>query len=216
MKSTLKTLFTEENFHNPNLFWDDCISLILNKIQIRTFEIAQTEASEMNTKMEYKFAHELCVQYYHNCEKFILESPRNIYSNLNICYWHDLEECYRWQKRLTEYINSILERKMNYIDENMPITVFCDGEHPFMIKNMNDDSYIAYFDIAENTDYLLLRRIFVDEKFRRLGIGKEIIKRINLYAKLSNREMRVNVYDENAEKFYTSLGMKLYFKTYKF
>lgn len=216
LRLTLNSLFTEKNFHDSNLFWDDCICSILNQIQIRTYEITQKEACEMNTKKEYEFAQEMCTQYYRNCEKFILDNSKNAYSNSNIYYLHDLEACYEWQNMLVKHISNILETHEVHIDEQVPTVVFNEGEHPFMVKSRKTHSYIAYFDIAENTDYLLLRRIFVDEKFRRQGLGREIVRYINLYAKLSGKEMRVNVYDKDAEKFYISLGMKPYFKTFKF
>lgn len=85
-----------------------------------------------------------------------------------------------------------------------------------MVKNVQSQEYIAYFDVAESSEYILLRRLFVDERYRRQGIGSKIVNYIKLYATLSNKEMRVNIYEKEAEHFYSALGMRLYFKTFRF
>ena len=85
-----------------------------------------------------------------------------------------------------------------------------------MAKDTQTGDYVAYFDVAEASHYILLRRLFVAQEARRHGIGREIVRYIKLYAKLSNKELRVNVYDTDAEQFYRKLGMKPYFKTLRF
>ena len=85
-----------------------------------------------------------------------------------------------------------------------------------MVKDKQTGNYVAYFDIAEASDYILLRRLFINQENRRHGIGREIVNYIKLYAKLSNKELRVNVYTADVEQFYRKLGMKPYFKTFRF
>ena len=62
----------------------------------------------------------------------------------------------------------------------------------------------------------MLSRLFVAQEARRHGIGSDIIRNNKLNAKLSIKELRVNVYDADAEQFYRKLGMKPYFKTLRF
>lgn len=123
----------------------------------------------------------------------------------------DNEACQYWHQRLLNYLYPQHDNNTSW----KPIE-FTDNEYPFVVKNVKSGNYIAYFDVAENADYILLRRLFVDEKYRHNGIGSKIVNYIRIYAKLTNRELRVNVYDELAEHFYITLGMKLYFKTFRF
>ena len=215
VQSILREYFTTENFKNRNLFWDDCIAAALDRLYIGTYEIAPTDACEMNTGEEYKLAQELCMRYYHNCENFILDynwETKLQPELIELAYVQDVTSCQRWHQRLLTYVNARCCDK----PANPEPLVFTEGEHPFMVMNVKTGSYIAYFDIAESNDYLLLRRIFVDKMFRRRGIGGRIVNYIRLFAKLANKEMRVNVYEKEAEQFYVALGMQLYFKTFRF
>lgn len=212
LKSKLRSMFTNTNFNDKTIFWDDCVRSILDQIHICVYELNQTQASEMNTGDEYIIAQNMCERYYCNCEKYIVDGPNNFASTFNIEFIKDLDICSKWQKRLIKYMNNNFN---NYL-EDLPLPIVFDkGEYPFMIRDKTTQLYLAYIDIAESTNYFLLRRIFIDEKYRRKGLGTEIINYLKTYSKLSGKEMRVNVYDENAEQFYKSLGMFLYFKTYR-
>ena len=212
LKSKLKSMFTNKNFNDETFFWDNCVPSILNKIHICVRELNQMQANEMNTGKEYIIAQNMCEHYYCDCEKYILDGPNNIASPFNIEYIHDPETCSCWQMKLIKYTN---ENSKNHLENQSLPAVFDKGEHSFMIRDKKTKLYLAYIDIAENTNYFLLRRIFVDEKYRRKGLGTEIVNYLKLYSKLSGKEMRVNVYNEDAEKFYASLGLHLYFKTYR-
>ena len=56
VKSVLREYFTEENFKNDSIFWDDCITSVLRQIPIRVREVSSSDACEMNTGIEYKCA----------------------------------------------------------------------------------------------------------------------------------------------------------------
>lgn len=212
LKSKLISMFTKENFNNESLFWDDCVCSILDKIHIGVYEITQMQACEMNTRKEYIFAQKMCEQYYLNCDKFISDGSGSLKSPFQIEYVHDLETCSKWQSQLINHLSNTLD---SYGSEQPLTHVFDKGEYPFMIRDKCTKSYLAYFDVAESSYYFLLRRLYIDEKYRRQGLGSEIVNFLKLYSKLSGKEMRVNVYDKNAEKFYISLGLDLYFKTYR-
>lgn len=211
LKSILREYFTEENFRNNSLFWDDCIAGALDRIWIGVREIKADEACEMNTGTEYIDAQKLCSKYYQNCLRFILDygSEEAVHPH-TLTFVQNLELCGQWQEQLLNYVDNELREPSG----NRNSTVFTQGEFPFMVKDTQAGKYVAYFDIAEAPDYILLRRLFVAQESRGRGIGQEIVTCIRLYAKLSSKELRVNVYDMNAEQFYRKLGMKPYFKTF--
>lgn len=213
--SELKQFYTTEHFRDKNLFWDDHISTILDRLYLGVHEISSRDACEMNTGQEYQNAQRMCAQYYHNCEQFILDfndGPRDQHKEMELAFVQDLAGCQKWQLRLLEYVDG----PADHLFDSPASFVFNKGEHPFMVKNVHSDEYIAYFDVAESSEYILLRRLFIDERYRRQGIGNKIVNYIKLYAILSNKEMRVNIYEKDAEHFYSALGMKLYFKTFRF
>ncbi len=213
--SELKQFYTDEHFKDKNLFWDDHISTMLDKLCLGVYEISSRDACEMNTGEEYQTAQKMCAQYYQNCEQFILDfngRPEDQPKKMELTFVRDLVSCQKWQLRLLEYVDGPTE----HLFDSPESCVFHNGEYPFMVKNVQSGEYIAYFDVAESSDYILLRRLFIDERYRRQGIGSSIVNYIKLYAMLSNKEMRVNIYEKEAEHFYTALGMKLFFKTFRF
>lgn len=213
--SELKQFYTEEHFRDKNLFWDDHIATILDRLCLGVYEISSRDACEMNTGQEYQIAQKMCAQYYRNCEQFILDfndSTKDQSPVMELAFVKDLASCQEWQLRLLEYVDGTA----SHLFGSPPPFVFNKGEHPFMVKNVQSQEYIAYFDVAESSEYILLRRLFVDERYRRQGIGSKIVNYIKLYATLSNKEMRVNIYEKEAEHFYSALGMRLYFKTFRF
>lgn len=213
--SELKQFYTDEHFRDKNLFWDDHISTILDRLCLGVYEISSRDACEMNTGQEYQTAQRMCAQYYHNCEQFILDfnaMPKDQHKEMKLAFVQDLASCQKWQLRLLEYVDGPTDHLFN----SPASFVFNKGEHPFMAKNVQSGEYVAYFDVAESSDYILLRRLFVDERYRRQRIGSRIVNYIKLYATLSNKEMRVNIYEKEAEHFYSALGMRLFFKTFRF
>lgn len=213
VKSVLREYFTEETFKNDSIFWDDCITSVLRQIPIRVREVSSSDACEMNTGIEYKFAQEMCSKYFQNCLPFILDYGREqAIRSHRLNFVEDIDSCTQWQEQLLDYLGD--KSQEGNLSRNP--TVFTCGEFPFMAKDTQTGDYVAYFDVAEASHYILLRRLFVAQEARRHGIGSEIVRYIKLYAKLSNKELRVNVYDADAEQFYRKLGMKPYFKTLRF
>lgn len=213
LQSILKKYFSEENFRDNTLFWDNCIATALDRLWIGTHEVSPNDVCEMNTGSEYEYAKEMCSRYYSSCQNFILDYSRETRIHpRRISFVSDLDACMQWQQYLLSYLNGKSDEK----EEAKNPTVFTKGEYPFMVKDVQTGNFIAYFDIAEASDYILLRRLFVHETVRGQGIGTEIVNYIRLYSKLSNKELRVNVYELKAEKFYLKLGMEPYFKTLRF
>lgn len=213
LRSILKEYFSEENFGDNTLFWDNCIAEALDHLWIGTHEVSPNDVCEMNTGFEYEYAKEMCSRYYSSCQNFILDYSREkrIHPR-RVSFVLDLKACKQWQQYLLSYLNGRSRER----EEKPNPTVFTKGEYPFMVKDLQTGKYIAYFDIAEAAEYILLRRLFVHETVRGQGIGTEIVNYIKLYSKLSNKELRVNVYEEKAENFYLKLGMAPYFKTLRF
>lgn len=213
--SELNQFYTNEHFRDKNLFWDDHIATILDRLCLGIYEISSREACEMNTGQEYLFAQKMCAQYYHNCERFMLDFKNSLKTQhpvMELAFVKDLTVCQEWQLRLLKYVGG----SAGYLCDSPTPFVFNKGEHPFMVKDTRIGEYVAYFDVAESSEYILLRRLFVDKRYRRQGIGSRIVNYIKLYATLSNKEMRVNIYEKEAEHFYSALGMRLYFKTFRF
>jgi len=73
---------------------------------------------------------------------------------------------------------------------------------------------IGFIDLVVETQYLCLRRIYIDEIYRNQSMGTEVMRKIILFSKLINRELRVNVYDEHAARFYKRLGFRHNFVNY--
>ena len=100
-------------------------------------------------------------------------------------------------------------------DENFSLTIpsyFENNEYPYIIKK--EKKSIGFIDIAIEKNFFLLRRIYLDKPYRRQRLGTQILENIITFSKLTNKELRVNVYDEEAEKFYKRLGFRKNFTNY--
>ena len=89
---------------------------------------------------------------------------------------------------------------------------FENNEYPYIIKK--EKKSIGFIDIAIEKNFFLLRRIYLDKPYRRQRLGTQILENIITFSKLTNKELRVNVYDEEAEKFYKRLGFRKNFTNY--
>lgn len=213
-KEELKRNMTSNNFNKSDIFWDDCLVNILDRIEVTTFEIDVSEATEMNTKNEYEHAQKMCKNYYVNCQKYMLNLDLRKYGvDQGLIVQENVEECKCWQLKLLKHTDGLESTKDLELTNNN--IVFNKGEFPFMIFNCNSNEFVAYFDIAEAENYVLLRRLYICEKYRYKGIGSAIVNSLKMYTKIIQKELRVNVYDANAEEFYKKLNFKLYFKTYR-
>lgn len=90
--------------------------------------------------------------------------------------------------------------------------IFSSNEQVFIIKISSLE--VAFFSFVQQQEYILLRRLYISSNYRHKHIGTQIVRYIQLYSKFNSKELRVNVYDDNAEKFYKHLGFKLKFKTF--
>lgn len=89
---------------------------------------------------------------------------------------------------------------------------FSPNEQVFIIKINSLE--VAFFSFVQQQEYILLRRLYIRSNYRHKHIGTQIVRYIQLYSKFNAKELRVNVYKDNAEKFYKHLGFKLKFKTF--
>lgn len=206
LKKHIQSISTNENLSNPHVFWDDFITPILPEIRIKTIEIQQIEALEMNTYDEYMRAQINCQNYLNTCQLYFERMQvvhRIADKELSICYSSDHICAAKWHKRLLDYYK---ENTTSLCIEK----IFDINEKPFVIKDLTGVEY-GYFSIAEEADYILLRRLFIDDLYRLNGLGKKIVQFTLTYSRLKSKELRVNVYDINAELFYRKLGFLEYY-----
>lgn len=206
IKNHINTICTKDNLENSNKFWDDYFVDILNKVSIFTCEISSKSAAEMNDINEYNSAIQLCEQYYSNLNNYFL-NLRDCENKFSFCINKDKSIAYT-KKLLLDYNYKHQDNEQNL---DVPIK-FNSNEYPFIVK-MNDE-YIAFIDLILEKQYILLRRIYVEEPYRNQLIGTKIMKRLINLSRIVNKELRVNVYDKDAARFYKRLGFKHNFVNY--
>ena len=205
-KKIIADISTPENLSNSENFWDDYFNDFLDEIQIHTLEIPNYVASEMNNVIEYEMAITICQKYYSN--------PKQYFIN-----WHNNKNEYSYIMNTSQalsYTQKLLEEYIyKHPDENFSLTIpsyFENNEYPYIIKK--EKKSIGFIDIAIEKKFFLLRRIYLDKPYRRQRLGTQILENIITFSKLTNKELRVNVYDEEAEKFYKRLGFRKNFTNY--
>lgn len=212
LREHLRSRSTPNNFNNSELFWDDFIEEILEFIHIKTIEILPEEACEMNTFKEYLAAQSLCEQYLKNSQNFLEGLWIEQIINAKICqikYTLDKKASVNWQKLLMAYYGAELSSDKEYSSSE----IFKENELPYVLKDNYGLEY-GYFSIVENMDFILLRRLIIGEKYRNKGLGSQVVQFVLTYAKLKAKELRVNIYNEKAEKFYIKIGFKKNFTNY--
>ena len=115
-----------------------------------------------------------------------------------------------WLTQLFCYYGEILESENNFNYEEY----FSSDELVCIVRIKHTDNEIAFFSLVQEHKYVLLRRLFIHPDHRNKHIGAQIIHYIKLYCLFKEKELRVNIYDDNAELFYKRLGFKKLFKTY--
>ncbi|WP_379698656.1 GNAT family N-acetyltransferase [Mediterraneibacter gnavus] len=205
-KKIIADISTPENLSNSENFWDDYFNDFLDEIQIHTLEIPNYVASEMNNIIEYDMAITMCQKYYSN--------PKQYFIN-----WHNNKNEYSYIMNTSQalsYTQKLLEEYIyKHPDENFSLTkpsYFENNEYPYIIQK--EKKSIGFIDIAIEKNFFLLRRIYLDKSYRRQRLGTQILENIITFSKLTNKELRVNVYDEEAEKFYKRLGFRKNFTNY--
>ena len=130
--------------------------------------------------------------------------------NFLICSSSDKEMNLKWLEKLFAHYNESLFFK----ESNNYAYWFSPNESVYVIKN-NKNQEVAFFSFIIEKDFILLRRLFIDSPFRALGLGKEVLNYLQLFARSCNKELRVNVYDETAADFYVHMGAEKLFSTYR-
>lgn len=203
-----KILHTDPN--DLDVFWDDYIAELLNDISLKVYEISSAAACEMNTVAEYQYAEHLCMQMILSPECFfnniLIRTNKFVYS---IHYNTNTSISLKWLEKLFNYYGETIYLKgdIEYMDW------YSLNEHVCLIKDKSDIE-IGFFSFAIHQKYILLRRLFIDSSFRKRGIGKKVLYYMQLYAISCKKELRINVYDKNAAKYYKSLGATKLFTTY--
>ncbi len=210
LKTHLKMQLQNEYATQTDFFWDDNISELIGKICLKIYEIDSCTACEMNTMSEYKFAISLCTKILNFPDIFFNNSyVRKANINFLICSSNDKGNNLKWlEKLLTLYNETLVLKESN--DYNY---WFNPKESVYIIKN-NDNLEVAFFSFIIEKRFILLRRLFIDPSFRSMGLGKELLNYLQLFALSCNKELRVNVYDEIAEAFYINTGAEKLFSTY--
>ena len=210
LKKYIKTQMQNSNSVDRNFFWDNHINRLFKDICIKAYEISSDAACEMNTFAEYQYAINLC--------KKMISVPINFFEDVlirknnaffYIKYSENKENNLHWLKKLFAHYHETLDADatFQYYDWYNP------QELVFVIKN-NTNREIAFFSFIIQRNFILFRRLFIDNCYREIGIGKEIVKYIHLFAISSKKELRVNIYDEKVAGFYEHLGATKIFSTY--
>lgn len=207
----LKKVKKELPQNDKNIFWDNYITDILDKIDIKTYEISSLDAYEMNDYNEYVYAQKICADVIRNVTCFFNDTF--FYSNNS--------EIFQIKFSSNNNINMIwLKKLLNYYNENLDITkinyndFFAYNEFSFIIKNEYHEN-VAYFSLIDNSSYIFLRRLYIDNAYRKKHIGTQIIKYIYLYCNTLSKPLRVNIYDNKVYEFYKQLGFKKIYTTYQ-
>ena len=208
IQNYLNQICTLKNLNDSSKFWDDYLIDYLNLLSIYTYEISPDSAIEMNDIHEYVSAEELCQNYYLHPDRYFL----NINDNKNH-FSFSIDE-----KLAIEYTQKLLEDyNIKHPDDiqqtNIPLK-FANNEFSYIVGY--EKNIIGFFDLVFEEKYLLLRRIYIDKKYRNCSFGSNLLKKSIVFSKLIDKELRVNVYDECAARFYKRLGFKLNFINYAF
>lgn len=206
--SHLMQKIAKSDIRNSDIFWDNDIIEILDKISVKTHEISADAACEMNTYSEYQFAQKICKTAICNnlfFDKVTLRTKDDFL--FRIFHSTDKRKNIYWLTQLFHYYGEeLLKGNGNYEE------FFSPNEQVFIIKINSLE--VAFFSFVQQQEYILLRRLYIRSNYRHKHIGTQIVRYIQLYSKFNAKELRVNVYKDNAEKFYKHLGFKLKFKTF--
>lgn len=211
--SYLQEQSSKYNIQNSDIFWDDNIVDILDKIKVNTYKISNENACEMNTYDEYEHAIEICEKSLDNWYSFF----NNVSFRTDItdtCYkincCQDRRKNIEWLTHLFFYYGDMIESENNFnYDE-----YFASDELICIVSIKYTENEIAFFSLVQEHKFIILRRLYINPDYRYKHIGTQIIHYIKLYCLFKEKELRVNIYDDNAELFYKSLGFKKLYKTY--
>ena len=93
------------------------------------------------------------------------------------------------------------------------------GKNEFYYKIMLDDKVVGFVGLDLRDDEILdlhtlyIYRFYIDEEYRNLGIGQQVLYEIKNIAKDMNRDVELDVYGDNpAIHLYERLGFKEHYK----
>lgn len=210
LKAYLRLQLQYKHANDIDFFWDDNISELLEKICLKAYEIDSDTACEMNTISEYQYAINLCKKMLMSPDIYFNNSyVRKANINFLICSSSDKEMNLKWLEKLFAHYNeSLFIKESNNYDY-----WYSPKESVYIIKN-NKNQEAAFFSFIIEKKFILLRRLFIDSSFRAIGLGKEVLNYLQLFALSCNKELRVNVYDEMVADFYVHTGAEKLFSTY--
>lgn len=92
-------------------------------------------------------------------------------------------------------------------------------ENEFYYKILKDNQIVGFVGLDLRDDEILnlhtlyIHRLYIDENFRNLGIGENVIKLLIKIAKDMGRDLELDVYGDNpAIHLYEKMGFKVHFK----
>ena len=198
------------DLNDPNIFWDNYIKELGNSICLKAYEVPNCMACEMNYYLEYQDAIKMCTQIIFSENEFFNNVHLDI-NNMSIVIYPSNNHTtnLKWLEKLFKYYGETISNDsfLNYFD------YYSFDEKVFILKCHHRE--IAFFSFVISNQYILLRRLFIESNYRKIGIGKKILIYMYLYAKSLNKDLRVNVYDDNAFAFYRTLGVKKIYTTYE-
>lgn len=197
----LNSVHTDLKFNRKKAFLT-----LVHSIDIYVKRVPYNTATKINNKYDYIHCIKMCKQYYLKPNKYFL----NLYDYKNhFLFLQNKQMAMMYTRRLwMDYNNKHPQNPQNL---NEPIN-FLPNEFPFII--FIDGIDIGFIDLIYEFNHIRLKRMYINKKHRNLGIGTQIIKKINTFCLLSGNELQVNVYDEAATRFYVRLGFKNNFTNY--
>lgn len=93
------------------------------------------------------------------------------------------------------------------------------NENEFYYKILKDEQIVGFVGLDLRDDEILnlhtlyISRLYIDENFRNLGIGKNVIAQLIKIAKDMERDLELDVYGDNpAIHLYKRMGFKVHYK----
>lgn len=93
------------------------------------------------------------------------------------------------------------------------------GENEFYYKILKDDIEVGFIGLDLKDDEILdqhtlyINRFYIDEEYRNMGIGEQVLNKIIETAKEMNRDIELEVFGDNpAIHLYEKMGFKIHYR----
>jgi len=93
------------------------------------------------------------------------------------------------------------------------------GENEFYYKILKDDIEIGFIGLDLRNNEILdqhtlyINRFYIDEEYRNMGIGEQVLNKIIGMAKEMNRDLELEVFGDNpAIHLYEKMGFKIHYR----